>query len=508
MKARKRTVSWAAGALALAMLTACSSTSNSEPGGSPSSGQSEGGATQSKLVRYLLPGNAPQDLDNAVSAINAKLKADGLNLTYDPIYIPWDVWDQRTNLMMSTGEEFELIAIMHDVKSPNVLVGNGGIVPIGDLLEEHGQDLKAAMPEWIWDSAVVNGEIQYVPNFWADTAFNGGMVTMRKDLLEKNGLSAPRSPAELLDATETIKKNWPEDDKNVYIKMLNEPAYYLHNTYDTFPFTVVDNIIRVDQEGQVSSWLESEEFKMDVDYMREAYERKLVHPDVLTVPTEVMNQEEIAGRYLYRQGDVSIGDNVRERFPGAEVDIYYLADQPKFRSYAIRNSNGVSATSPHPEAAIQFLNWVYKDQANFDLVLYGVEGEHFKDAGTNLRETLKFNDNGGAAYELASWLLGHVEMNRFPTSFDKNLLERRTTIADDADVVNSVTIGFNFDPSPVAAEYANVSAELKTSVEPLLYGVVSYDQAHAGMLANMKAAGLDRVIEEYRTQFEAWLAAK
>lgn len=503
MKGSQRLTMLTGTVLVVSMLAACTSPGNNTSEGITGGG---GGDAGTKPVRYLLPGNAPQDKDAVVAAINAKLQEDGLNLTYEPTYIPWDVWDQKTNLMMSTGEEFELVAIMHDVKSPNVLVGNGGIVPIGDLLDEHGQDLKAAMPDWIWESAVVNGDIHYVPNFWADTAFNGGMVTMRKDLVESNNLSAPRSPAELLDTAEAIKQNWPEEDKSVYIKMLNEPAYYLHNTYDTFPFTVVDNVIRVDQDGAVSSWLESEEFKQDVDFMREAYERGLVHPDVLTVPTEVMNQEEIAGRYLFRQGDVGIGDNVRERFPGAAVDIYYLADQPHFRSYAIRNSNGVSATSPHPEAAIQFLNWVYGEQENFDLVLYGVEGEHWNDGGKNLRETLKFNENGGSAYELASWLLGHVEMNRYSVNYDKNLLERRTMIADDADVVNSVTIGFNFDPSPVAAEYANVSAELKTSVEPLLYGVVGYDQAYSGMLANMKAAGLDRVIDEYRTQFEAWQA--
>ncbi|MBD2845967.1 extracellular solute-binding protein [Paenibacillus sp. IB182496] len=498
-----------------AMLAACSTGDNTNAGnnaGSEGAAGNNGAASGEKLpVRYLLPGNAPEDLDTVVAAINEKMAADGVNLTYEPTYIPWDVWDQKTNLMMSTGEEFEMIAIMHDIKSPNVLVGNGGLVAIDELLDEYGADLKAAMPEWIWESAKVKGETYSVPNFWSDTAFNDGMITMRADLLAENGLQAPTSPAELLDVTETLKTNWPEDDKNVYIKMLEEPAYYLHRTYETYPFTVFENMVYIDQEGNVESWLETDEFKQDVDYAREAYERGLIHPDVLTVPDDVMNREELAGRYLYRQGDVGLGPEAMQRFPEAELDIYFLnslEEQPRFRSYAVRNSNGISATSPHPEAAIQFLNWVYGSQENFDLVLYGVEGEHWEDAGDNLRETLKLGSNGGSAYELPMWLLGHVEMNRYPTSYDKERLERRTTIADPADVTNSVTIGFNFDPTQVSSEYANVVAEMKTSILPLMYGVVSYDKAFAGALSNMKAAGLDAVVAEYEKQFSEWQASQ
>ena len=41
------------------------------------------------------------------------------------------------------------------------------------------------MPDWIWESSKINGKITYVPNFWADTAYNDGMFTIRTDLLEK-----------------------------------------------------------------------------------------------------------------------------------------------------------------------------------------------------------------------------------------------------------------------------------------------------------------------------------
>jgi len=504
MKKRKALAMWLAAMFIISVIAGCSG--GGDAGGEKGSASGESGGEKKLPVRYLLPGTAPQDLDTAVKAINEKLEADGLNLTYEPTYIAWDVWDQKTNLMMSTGEEFELIAIMHDTKGPTVLAGTGGIIPIDDLLNQYGTELEASMPDWIWESAKIDGKITYVPNFWADTAYNDGMFTIRTDLLEANGLTPPKSPEELLDAAETLQKNWPQDNKNVYIKMLEEPAYFLHTTYDTYPFTVADNMIYIDQHGNVKSWLETEEFKKDVQYMNEAYARGLIMSDLLTTPTEVINQEELAGRYLYRPGDVGLSDAILQTFPDAKLDIYYLADQPKFRSYAIRNSNGVSATSPHPEAAIQFLNWVYSSQENMDLVQSGVKDVHWKDTGKNTKDYLAKNENGSPTYELPYWLLGHVEMNRYPTNTDPARLERRTTIADDA--VNSITIGFTFDPTNVASQYANCIAELKTSVYPVMHGVVKYEDGYDKMLASMKAAGLDEVVAEYKRQFDEWRASQ
>ena len=45
------------------------------------------------------------------------------------------------------------------------------------------------------------------------------------------------------------------------------------------------------------------------------------------------------------------------------------------------------------------------------------------------------------------------------------------------------------------------------NVWPMRFGVVDYDEAYDRALKNMKAAGLDRVIEEYQKQFSAYMAS-
>lgn len=487
--------------IAVILVAGCSGTKkeNSET-------QENSGITEKKLVRYVMPGTPPQDQAAGEAAINKKLEEDGLPIKYKAIYIPWDVWDQKTNLMMSTGEEFELIHIMHDIKGPSVFASNGGIIPIDEYLDKYGPDLKKSLPGWVWDTAKISGKIYSVPNYWLDSAFADGMVTIRQDLMDANHLQAPKTADDLLTLAETLKKNWPDSNKNVYIRTLNtEPAYYLHPTYASFPFTVFQNLILVDQKGKVSSWLESEPFKQDAQFFRKAYEKGLINPDVLTAPTEVVNNEEEMGRFLFREGD-GVNDNLPKKVQGAKLEGYFLNDTIKFRSYGVRNSNGVSATSPNPEAAVQFLNWVYKSQENFDLVLYGPENVYWKNIGNRSKEDLKLDNKGNPAYQIKSWMLGHVEMVRWPQNTHPTILKYRGSQSKDA--VNSITIGFNFDASKVSVEYTNTLAEFNTSILPIKLGLLDYSTAFPEALKRMKAAGLDKVVEEYNRQFTAWLKSR
>ncbi len=255
------------GLLFIVILTACS---QSEEGSISTNNDEEEAEMEALPVRWVLPGHAPDDQGLIEEEVNKRLKENGLNLTYEAIYIPWDVWDQRTNLMMSTGEEFEIIQIMHDNKPPNIIANDGGIIPINELLDEHGSDLLDSVPEWMWESVKSGDDILSVPAFWLETGHIGGgngTYTIRTDLLEDNNLEPPTSPEELLDTAEILQENWPDSNQNVYIQTLYvEPATYLHESYDTYPFTVFENIIFIDQEGNVEPWIETEEFKQDVEF--------------------------------------------------------------------------------------------------------------------------------------------------------------------------------------------------------------------------------------------------
>ena len=60
--------------------------------------------------------------------------------------------------------------------------------------------------------------------------------------------------------------NWEGTDTPYVIPMYSEPFTWLFRTLDTYPFTVLSDLIFVDQEGNVKNWIETEEFKICADF--------------------------------------------------------------------------------------------------------------------------------------------------------------------------------------------------------------------------------------------------
>ncbi|MCK4541437.1 MAG: extracellular solute-binding protein [Spirochaetales bacterium] len=479
-------------------------------------GQEEPEAAEGPVkVRWLIPGGAPLHPEEdtvVIDAVNKKMQADGYNLELEVIRIPWDVWQQKTSLMMATGEEFELIHIMEDQTAFSHYVGQGALVPLDEYIDEYGPNLKEKFADWVWDATKVEGNSYVIPAFWAEQCNAVDCFTIRYDWLRENNLSVPKTPSELLDACEIIQKNWSgEGEKPYFIKRTRDnTAFFLHRAYDSFPFSIFQKLIYVDQKGNVKSWVETVEFKKDVDFFREGYIKGLIHPDILGQPAGWIWNRIREGNFLYRSGcPLDLFGEMQANNPGMEEgDVGSPIFNPNgtiMRYYGVKNSNGVSVTSKHPEAGVQFLDWLYSSQENSDLFLYGVEGRHWIDKGPKKIERKRDSDNR-TLYGIAEWMIGNVDYIRYQTSTHPRRIELMSEFRDDA--VNSIIIGFVFDPSSVEAEYANCLNELEVSVLPMRMGLVSYEDGYANALAKMKAAGIDKVVAEYRKQFSAWLAGR
>jgi putative aldouronate transport system substrate-binding protein len=466
-------------------------------------------------VKWLIPGSAPlhPEEDNAaLSALNKKMLADGVNLELAIVRIPWDVWQQRTSLMMSTGEEFELIHIMEDQTAFAHYVGQGALVPLDEYIDEYGPNLKKKFADWVWDATKVGGNSYVIPAFWAEQCNSVDCFTIRYDWLRENNLSVPTTPDELLDACETIQKNWKgEGEKPYFIKRTRDnTAFFLHRAYDTFPFSVFQKLIYVDQRGNVKSWIETEEFKKDCNFFNEGYKRGLIHPDILGQPAGWIWNRIREGKFLYRSGcpldlfGEMVGNNpgMKEGDVGSPI---FNPNGTIMRYYGVKNSNGVSVTSKHPEAAVQFLNWLYSNQENHDLFLYGIEGRQWKDLGPQKIERIRDGDNR-TLYGIAEWMIGNVDYIRYQTSTHPRRIELMSEVRNDA--VNSAIIGFVFDPTNVESEYTNCLSELEVSIMPMRMGIVSYEDGYAKALSNMKAAGIDKVVAEYKKQFSGWFKGR
>lgn len=462
--------------------------------------KTETASGETVTIKYLRPGTAVEHNDELVAAINEKLAADGTGLQLEIVYVPSDVFSDKVNMMMSAGEEFDLLAVAEDQKSFTTYIGSEGIMPITEYVKS-SEVLNEAIPAWMWESASVNGEIYTIPANWTENADQACCITIRREKMEEFGLEDPKTMDDLLNMCEVFTEKWDGPSAPVIIPMFKEPFTWLFRTLDTYPFTVQKDLIFIDQEGNVKNWMETDEFKQTADFFRTCYERGYIPEDVLSSSWSSWNTM-LTGDFIWVDGCQLWGTEEvwDQRIPGTTLDTIYLnPDATSFRPSSFRNDTAVSSTSTHPAEAVKFMEWVYSSQENYDLMVYGVEGLTWENTGEGTYKKLipdfEFN---------ADWMIGNMKYERYEVGTYDKFIEIMGEEKPDAE--NSVVLNFVFDPTNVATEYANCLAEVEARIYPIKLGIISYEEGYEDALAKLKAAGIDKVVEEYQRQLDEYLA--
>ncbi|MCC3374525.1 extracellular solute-binding protein [Cohnella sp. REN36] len=486
---------------------------NNEPSGgssaAPSAGASDGQTPKQEVVtiKYVLPGTEPSEWKTVQQEVNKKLLADGVGVQIEKEYIDWGAWEQKINLKLSTNENFDLFHVMNDWVGLANYVGRGALKDVTAEVEQYGPNLKKVIPASVWSGVTKDGKIYGIPAYWYESAVDGS-ITINKYLLDKAGVSADfKNRDEMLDAMEQVNKKL---NMKLTIPLRGGtagPADIFQRTYDKYPFTVRDNIAFIAEDGVVKNWVETDEFKQDAAWFRNAYQRKLINPDVLTVKQEQIADQIKYGKYLFTFGTPNKLSDVQKTYPDAKDEDFALIrlnpEKPRYRMVNAKNVNVVAANSKHPAEAVKFLNWLYDNQDNYDLFMYGIEGKTYKKIGDKGIETVIDPKTNTPLYLQDDWMIGNLNFIRV----DENYLSaNRELYKADPDAKNFFAADFFFDPAPVKAEMANVQAAFTSDVSPIYRGVLDYDKHIKAAQDKLKAAGIDKVLGEYQKQLDAYRA--
>ncbi|MNO34990.1 Bacterial extracellular solute-binding protein [compost metagenome] len=465
-------------------------------------------------IKYVVPGTEPKDYEGAYQKINEKMAADGVGVEVEKVYIPWDAWDQKLNLMLSTGEEFDLFFIMQDRTPFSSYYNRGALAELSGAIEQYGDHLKKYIPEDIFDGAKINGKYYVIPTYWVEMASEGGF-NIRRDILRQNNLEEPTTPDELISAWETVMKNWKGGSKPYFAAKadfdpLSLHTTVLHRTYDSYPFTVKDKFFYVNQNGEVKSWIETDEFKKDADFMHTLYTKGLMNPDILVMKQEQVTAQHESGNWFAHFGTAGNLDSLKKNNPDATVNdigvAWFNQEKEFLRPLTFKNGNAVPVNSKNPEAAVKFLDWMLASQENYDLVQYGIEGKHYaKDGDKGFKSINDPENNNRNSYRGSDSQNGNVNFMRFDL---ENSIPENIKVLHEAnpESINSIAANFVFDPTSVRMEYTNIVSEAAASITPIYMGVQEYNEAFPAALDKMKKAGLDKVVAEYQRQFEAYQA--
>jgi len=460
--------------------------------------------------RIVQPGSLPADYETAIAAVNKKLEEDGVDIEVEVIRIPGDAFTEKVNLMMSTGEEFEILHVMQDVKNISSIASMGAIIPVTDYIDKY-PNLKARFTDPEWASTLYEGEYYAIPDAWRALDQNVSFMVYREDILNAAGYDKlPETAEEMIDVMKKSQELILEENgiKAYHWFHTNSyPANWLHRTYDTFPFYVDFSLglTLVRQDGTIDSFYESEEFKKDCEIYYEMYQAGLINPDVLNMDSDSKYDDANYGAFLPSQTfDPNITNTIKEN-TGIDASVKwtrFVPDKPDLVYTFGQNMNAVSATAEDPETAFKFFDWLYASQENFDLFHYGIEGVHYtlNDEG---RMTQVKGEDGNPLYYMDTWITGYVPYQRYTEDATDDYIDYDTYKSDNY-VVTPVA-GFVFDATNVQTELTNLETEIISSIYPMKLGLVPYEENIDAAITKLKAAGLDKYLEEYRRQFAEYL---
>ncbi|MBQ7371747.1 MAG: ABC transporter substrate-binding protein [Blautia sp.] len=172
----------------------------------------------------------------------------------------------------------------------------------------------------------------------------------------------------------------------------------------------------------------------------------------------------------------------------------------------------IPITSASPEKAVQALNYIYENPEAAWLIEYGLEGVEYEvvDEKDGLKQ-IRFlaDDVQSLPYYMPYGIWGNVLQwpDLYPAEIGTNAKKQALEDAMPEER-NSPAFGYSFDQAPVATQVAAVNTVIEQYTPTLNCGALDPEQVLPEFIDSLKAAGMDEIIAEQQSQFDAWLAGK
>ncbi len=453
-------------------------------------------------VTWVIRCDPQKDDDKVVAAMNEILR-EKYNLELNLISIPSGEYNEKPRLMITSGEDFDLMYTANFTNNFYDNVAMGAFLPLNDLLEtEAAADLMAVYPKGIEGVATVGGTIYALPNY--QIMYDQNAFYIQKDLADKYGLDYENIDyvTDVTDLTEFMDK--VRD---------NEPDMFVMNEKNSFGGALFDTGCKVDTFGTVAAVdMDDDDYKVSFYFdkpehierlrlVNEFYKAGYVREDVATVTDNSADVK--ANRYAMTFTTGKPGGDVEySTKQGEEYIMINKGNEPTMSpSAGASTMTAINVNSKNPEAAIKMYGVMWTDKELFNMFLFGLEGVHYNKVGENRVELIPDSGYNRSGY---GWMLGN--------QFNAWLLPGQgDTVWEETEAINrsaepSHLAGFVLDNTPIETELAQISS-VKSEYDRQYIYTDDFDGWLKEYTDKLKAAGAQKVIDEVQKQIDAWRAA-
>ena len=314
-------------------------------------------------------------------------------------HIEWDTYSSDVETVLQTRlASMEGLPDMVEIPPFDSNVGvdtyssNGVLIPLNDLLEEYAPNIKALFEKYPALEAMCtssDGNIYALAGWWGDiNDYVPDYLYIRQDWLDNLGLEMPETVDELYDVLVAFKEQDangngnPKDEIPMATKNGIKQLYYLMTGfgYDT------NSLWYTDDSGNVHYAAVEQPYKEMLAFLNKCYSEGLISDDLDgTLLTQNITEDKV-GIVCHDPADnmASSDDLARTSNPDCDYEFMPVIQADKNGTARMTKRGltwhyyGVTSACENPEAAVQWIDYVYASQDGLMLYNYGIEGMSYE----------------------------------------------------------------------------------------------------------------------------------
>lgn len=449
-------------------------------------------------IKMMMFGDADTEQCEAVSAAVSEITREKINADVELTRVGFGSYVTQLNLALSAGEELDLFCPFS--LSLITLANSGQIQPIGDLLNQYGQETVSAISAEDWKCVTVDGEIYAVPCN-KDKASSLGFI-MRKDILDEIGVGVDdiKDFDDFHDVLVKVKEAHPD----MYPVVPDFASMWAYQNFDG----LIDNFGCLDLSADPNSTtvvniFESDLYREWAERLYQWTQEGLVMPDASSnseARTSLVKSGKAFGGFSHLKAGFDEEQSVSSGYEMVswEYEGALSRTTSVYMGWCIGNNSG------DPERAMALLNLMYNDPEISNLFINGIEGTHYEVKENGKIGYPEGKDATTVGYSRLGWGWPNEQIS---SVWESDADTVWTDLAEfNANATNSPAKGFIFDNISVMNEITACTNAFEKYHRAIIGGSLNPDEAIPQFNEELKAAGIERIMEEKQKQLDAWLA--
>lgn len=459
------------------------------------------------VVTYLTTGVTPPALEEVQDAVNAiTTKEIGVEVELRPMSA-YDAIAQLS-VQVAGGDDLDLVMLL--LQSVKTWTDQGLLEPLDDYLAADAPYISEFRKTVdICAGTYTDGKAYGVTPIPQSFGNSAGFV-VAKDYLDEIGFEHEVDKVytldEVHDVLAAIKEKHPEMYPNGTLAQgTGSMAGMSALTVDLLGANDCSGALIGTDSTEIVNLFATPEYEQYVRTMRQWYEEGLSYPDAAVTSstvTELVASGTIAGYFM--SGHPSVLSDVA----GHKMVALRTTEPGIISSGSTGSFWALPITCSDPDAAIRFLDYVCSNHEVSNLLMMGIEGEHYVVAdaennvigfpeGVDATTSTYYNQLGVWGDRRYEYVWSEAQSQKVLGPYSEIAMQNQTQ-----------AVGYAYDATAMATQISVIQSVIAEYCRALEAGSVDVDTVLPEFISRLEAAGINEVIADNQAQFDAWRAAK